>query len=122
MYLLSYKKGSNSFSKKYSESGNKDSEYLQITSEDVLNEQISYFNEDQYSNSLNDLESSSSYPYNDPPIADNKTKTRSQSKNSNVLLNEMSIELLVSEDKDNKMSMKIDCQLWTSGFDRSFKV
>ena len=103
--------------------GNSNSEILQITSNDDINGYGAYVNEFGYFNADNEDE--------DGHIQVDKGSLKkdsddsmdgTHSETSSVLLNSMVIFLEMGRTEQNIRSLKIECRLWTSGFDRSFKV
>ena len=103
--------------------GNSNPETLQITSNEDINGYGAYVNELGYFNADNDddfghiqVDKGSLKKDSD----DNMDGTHSET--SSVLLNSMAIFLEMGRTEQNISSLKIECQLWTSGFDRSFKV
>ena len=100
---------------------NSNSESLQITSNDDINGHVTYVNE--YFNTENEDEFGHIQVNNEyPKKASEETKGETNSNTTSILLNSMPIFLEIGHNEQSLRSLKVECQLWTSGFDRSFKV
>ena len=97
------------------------SDNLQITSDDEFGSSTKYLNDFGYFHpeNVDDLVSST------PTKKNHDMKNNVQSSDaeiSNVLLNSMALLNQVDTDESKKTTLRVECQLWTTGFDRSFKV
>ena len=87
-------------------------------------EKESYLNEyEGYSTTFDSesiLQATSNYPLNE---AQNSMETsNNKPRHLNILLNKMAIMIEKDDDETEQGVLKIQCHLWTKGFDRSFKV
>ena len=102
---------------------NSNSENLQITSNDDINGSGAYVNDFGYFNAENDDDFEHTNVNKGSLKKDSDdTKDGKHSETSSILLNSMAIFLDVGRNEQSLRSLKVECQLWTSGFDRSFKV
>ena len=103
---------------------NGDLDSLKITTDDgFMNYNDSYLNEyDGYSTAFDSdviLQATSNYPLNEDQ---HFTQTSNGPKRLNALLNKMEIMIEENSGEGEQAILKIQCHLWTKGFDRSFKV
>ena len=103
--------------------GNSNSETLQITSNDDIDGYGAYVNELGYFNADNEDDIEHIRVHKGTAKKDyDDTMDGTHSETSSVLLNSMPIFLEMGRNEHSLRSLKVECQLWTSGFDRSFKV
>ena len=99
-------------------------ENLEITSNDDHSDNNAYLNEENYFDTRSDIDfvfpqeeisTSSTHTYSNQEETNNELK--------NIFLSSMKIMRKTNrENEKHTRSLKVECQLWTRGFDRSFKV
>ena len=124
MYLRSYVTNSQLNSFENFGHDTTEPENLEITSNDDLSHHNSYLNEENYFDTRTDIDfvfpqeeisTSSIHTYSNQEETNNELK--------NIFLSSMKIMRKTKrENEKHTRSLKVECQLWTRGFDRSFKV
>ena len=99
-------------------------ENLEITSNDDQSDHNAYLNEENYFDTRSDID----FVFPQEEISTSSTNTNSNQEETNyelqnIFLSSMKIMRKTNRENDkHSKTLKVECQLWTRGFDRSFKV
>ena len=99
-------------------------EILEITSNDDNSDHNAYLNEENYFDTRSDID----FVFPQEEISTSSTHTNSNEEETNnepknIFLSSMKVMRKTNrENKKLSKALKVECQLWTRGFDRSFKV